>query len=155
MTHHMGASHVMRLRKHATASVYVISESEEGGGRRIVLVNHPRFGRWTVPGGHVEGDENAAEAGLREVQEETGLEVRLIPSRAMLPPGEVTVGVAVPHWIFEYQVPEDREPWPHVHVDHVYVAVVVGAGRPVEDLGMAWYGPDELEGLRMFKDSRA
>ncbi|MGH3819549.1 MAG: NUDIX domain-containing protein [Pseudonocardiaceae bacterium] len=34
-------------------------------------------GRWT--GGHVEPDENRAEAALREVAEETGLAARLLP----------------------------------------------------------------------------
>ncbi|MGH3820933.1 MAG: NUDIX domain-containing protein, partial [Pseudonocardiaceae bacterium] len=35
--------------------------------------------RWMLPGGHVEPDENPAEAALREVTEETGLTARLLP----------------------------------------------------------------------------
>lgn len=35
----------------------------------------PAGGRWSVPGGRIEGGETCAEAVVREVREETGLEV--------------------------------------------------------------------------------
>jgi 8-oxo-dGTP pyrophosphatase MutT (NUDIX family) len=142
-----------KLKKHSTASVYVISEG--GGTRRIALVNHPHFGRWTVPGGHVEEHENQAEAALREVREETGLEVRLRVPPGVKPLQEGVVSVPIPHRIMEYTIPGDRQPWPHVHVDHIYIAEVIGTGQPAEDLGVAWFGADELPALRMFEDSRA
>jgi len=37
----------------------------------------PRAGKWTLPAGFVEYDEHPAESAVREVREETGLEVRL------------------------------------------------------------------------------
>jgi len=141
------------LKKHATASVYVISEG--GGGRRIALVNHPHFGGWTVPGGHVEDDENQAEAALREVREETGLEVRLLTPPGVKPLQEGVASVPMPLRIMEYTIPGDRQPWPHVHVDHIYIAEVVSTGQPAEDLGIAWFGANDLPGLKMFEDSRA
>ena len=39
---------------------------------RYLLVKD-RFGRWTFPKGHIEAGENAEEAALREVAEETGI----------------------------------------------------------------------------------
>ncbi len=48
------------------------------GGRRVVLVKrkHPPFeGMWALPGGFVQYGERVEEAILREVKEETGLEV--------------------------------------------------------------------------------
>lgn len=47
---------------------------------RILLLerNHPPHeGDWVLPGGFVERDETAAEAAVREVREETGLDVVL------------------------------------------------------------------------------
>jgi len=64
--------------KEATASTFVFRE-DPGGVWRTALVWHPRLESWMPSGGHVERDESAAEAALREVREETGLEVRLLP----------------------------------------------------------------------------
>ena len=45
---------------------------------RLLLIkraNEPGRGRWSLPGGRVEPGETDAEAVVREVREETGLEV--------------------------------------------------------------------------------
>lgn len=47
-------------------------------------------GKWTTPGGHAEGDEDHHSAALREVQEETGLELDPTSVRELADPEEVT-----------------------------------------------------------------
>ncbi|MBC7792579.1 MAG: NUDIX hydrolase, partial [Clostridia bacterium] len=55
---------------HFTASAFVLSPE----GDAILLVKHPKLGRWLQPGGHVEPeDRDLASAALREAREETGL----------------------------------------------------------------------------------
>ncbi|GAB6053758.1 NUDIX hydrolase [Magnetospira thiophila] len=47
---------------------------------RVLLVQRghwPNAGRWTLPGGHQEWGETIAQAAIREVREETGLEIEL------------------------------------------------------------------------------
>lgn len=46
-------------------------------GRLLVIqrAKEPAKGLWSIPGGHVEPGESAADAVVREVREETGLEV--------------------------------------------------------------------------------
>lgn len=55
---------------HFTASAFVVSPE----GDALLLVQHPKLGRWLQPGGHVEPeDDDLASAALREAREETGL----------------------------------------------------------------------------------
>lgn len=59
-----------------TGGVRVIIPDEEG---KILMVKQSHEGKdiWMLPGGAVEEAENTAEAAVREVFEETGLEVRI------------------------------------------------------------------------------
>ncbi len=55
---------------HVTASALVMSSDLE----RVVLVLHPKFGRWLQTGGHCEADDDSlARAAWREATEETGI----------------------------------------------------------------------------------
>ena len=45
--------------------------------QRVLLTLRQDFPVWCLPGGGIEPGETAAEAAVREVREETGLEVRL------------------------------------------------------------------------------
>jgi 8-oxo-dGTP pyrophosphatase MutT (NUDIX family) len=53
---------------HVTASAIVI------GTRGVILHRHKRLGIWIQPGGHIDPHEHPADAAIREVREETGLE---------------------------------------------------------------------------------
>ncbi|HQU27046.1 MAG TPA: NUDIX domain-containing protein [Acidimicrobiales bacterium] len=54
---------------HLTASAFVVSS------RGVVLHRHRRLGIWVQPGGHVDPGESPEAACVREVAEETGLDV--------------------------------------------------------------------------------
>jgi 8-oxo-dGTP pyrophosphatase MutT (NUDIX family) len=143
--------------KHATASTFVFSQGPAGW--RVGLITHPRFGVVTIPGGHVEGDETPPEAALREMREESGLAVRLIPAPAApLPDGMrgVRPVVAPPWWILEQPVPADGSlAGPHIHVDFLYVAVADDpepVTTPAHPFG--WHHAADLAGLDMFPDTR-
>jgi len=50
-------------------------------GEDVLLIRRgkpPRMGEWSLPGGRIEPGERAAEAALRELREETGVEARLV-----------------------------------------------------------------------------
>jgi ADP-ribose pyrophosphatase YjhB (NUDIX family) len=44
---------------------------------RVLLTKRHDFAVWCLPGGHVDAGESVAQAAIREILEETGLEVRL------------------------------------------------------------------------------
>ena len=73
-----------------TSSVFILRRNREDGWL-VALVWHPRLECWLPAGGHVENGETPAEAAIREAQEETGLDVTLVPVPA------VPVPTAFPH----------------------------------------------------------
>lgn len=64
-----------------TSSVFILRHDRERGWV-TALVWHPRLECWLPAGGHVEMDETAAQCGIREALEETGLDVTLVPGPA-------------------------------------------------------------------------
>ena len=62
----------MKMEKSCGAVIYV----RDSAGIRYIMIQQ-RLGHWCFPKGHVEGGETERETALREIREETGLEVRL------------------------------------------------------------------------------
>lgn len=50
----------------------------EGGRLMILTLRHKHGGHWSFPKGHVEGGETEVETALREVKEETALDIELL-----------------------------------------------------------------------------
>ncbi len=59
--------------RHYTASAVILDDED-----RVLLVHHNKIGLWLYPGGHIDPNEDPAQAALREVAEETG--IRALPS---------------------------------------------------------------------------
>ena len=64
--------------RHFTVSGFVVHAG------RVLLHWHPKVRAWLPPGGHVDANEDPTEAVVREVQEETGLQVEVVQTGARL-----------------------------------------------------------------------
>lgn len=129
--------------RHFTASGIVLSDDDH-----VLLIEHRKLGWWLYPGGHIDPDEDPAQAVLREVTEETGITCQIIaeprfshPAVAVLP---------TPFTICVQDIPGNAETGPHQHIDMVYV-LAPGSGQAIPQLeevaGCAWIPLDKVADL--------
>ena len=100
------------FERHHTSTAYVVA------GDRALLLWHGKLRMWLAPGGHIEANEDPVQAACREAQEETGLDVEVIPPPDLL----VCEGPGVlppPAVILVEDIVREDQPF-HQHIDHVY-----------------------------------
>ena len=102
----------MSITRDFTATTFVVHE------QCTLLLLHRKLGIWVPPGGHIEPNELPNHAAVREVREETGLEVELIEQGTQL--GHVQV-LPQPYCILLENIAPD-----HQHIDLIYFAQVRG-----------------------------
>lgn len=119
-------------------------------GGRLLCLRHNKLGLWLPPGGHIEPHELPDEAAVREVKEETGVDVVLtsLPRHEGPPagPGEPRP-LARPEGVQLEDIGPD-----HQHVDLIYFAEVAPGADPAprgngEGDAVGWYTLAELQAL--------
>lgn len=133
----------LQITRDFTATTFVVHEG------RTLLLHHRKLNKWFPPGGHIDPHELPNEAALREVREESGLEVELLDEGTML--GAVQV-LPQPHCILL----EDINP-EHQHIDIIYFARVRGgtlAYAEREAHAARWYTWEELDSPEVAEDIR-
>jgi 8-oxo-dGTP pyrophosphatase MutT (NUDIX family) len=126
-----------------TATTFVVS-----AGRTLLLM-HRKLARWLPPGGHIDPHELPHLAALREVREETGLEVELLAPERRL--GNVVI-LPQPHYLLLESISPGHE-----HIDLIYFARArredaVHAER--EALAARWFGWEDLAEPAIDEDIR-
>jgi len=126
-----------------TATTFVVHE------QRTLLLRHRKLGMWLPPGGHIDPHELPDQAALREVREETGLDVALLAQGSSL--GNVQV-LPQPHCLLLELISPGHE-----HIDLIYFARVCGgslAHAEREALAARWFTWDDLADLEIAEDIR-
>ena len=123
--------------RHFTVAVFVVCEG------KILLHFHRKLGMWLPPGGHIEVNELPDEAAVREVLEETGVEVELV--------GEKREDVSDPVQLHRPAGVQLENIGPnHQHIDLIYFAtprdsVEIHADSSEDRVG--WYGPEDWDAM--------
>ncbi|GAA2332887.1 NUDIX hydrolase [Dactylosporangium salmoneum] len=128
--------------RHNTASAVVFDDQD-----RVLLVHHNKVGLWLYPGGHIDPNEDPAEAAVREVLEETGVKAVVLGTPAFR--HAAVVSHAAPWAIIEMPV-RDRKVGEHHHIDFVYVCRAVSGeltAQLEEVSGARWVPLTELADL--------
>jgi 8-oxo-dGTP diphosphatase len=128
--------------RHYTASAVVFDDDD-----RVLLVHHNKVGLWLYPGGHIDPNEDPAQAALREVREETGIQAVAIGEPTFSHPA--VRSHASPWAIIEMDV-TDSKVGAHHHIDLVYVCRAAGGEltAQMEEVGGArWVPVADVAGL--------
>ncbi len=93
-----------------TVAIFVVSAG------RVLLVHHRGLNQWLPLGGHIELDEDPETAALREVEEESGLQIELLGER---PPttGNGTRALIAPRFLDIHRINAT-----HKHIGMIYWA---------------------------------
>ncbi len=137
--------------RHFTASMVVLDIDRA----LVLLVHHRASGLWMFPGGHVDPDEAAHEAALREVLEETGVHAtvagqrpRLLPDMIWQPSPWITAAIPAPAKPERPGKPAEPE---HTHIDMLFIGTAdssVGlTGRADEVHDVRWVPAQRTETL--------
>ena len=105
----------METTRHFTATTYVVNDGA------TLLHEHERLDRWLPPGGHIYRDELPHNSALREVTEETGLDVTLFTEADSIE-SETVRSLPQPRHIQLANVNVHNGRIGHQHVDMIYYA---------------------------------
>lgn len=128
-----------------TASALVIKEQQ------VLLIYHRKLQKWLQPGGHLDPNETPPEAAVREVFEETGLHIELIPQENLWVDRPNAKSFVRPYLCLLEEIPHYQEVPAHQHMDMIYLAHPIGGEQQtnlIETDGMRWFSRQEIAALK-------
>lgn len=118
-----------------TVVAYIVHDN------KVLLINHRKYNLWLPIGGHVELHEDPEEALMREIQEESGLEVEILGERPMFQDPNVKPLIA-PTFMDIHSIDET-----HRHVGLMYFAKAASDKVTLADgehSNIRWFTREEL-----------
>jgi 8-oxo-dGTP pyrophosphatase MutT (NUDIX family) len=135
----------MTLTRDFTATAFVYWQG------KTLLHQHKKLGLWLPCGGHIDPHELPDNAAIREVFEESGVEIELLGEHALMI--QEPKQLIRPRGVQLEFISEGHE-----HIDLIYFA------RPIagytgflrdDDPTLGWYSPEELQTMNVTEEIRA
>jgi 8-oxo-dGTP pyrophosphatase MutT (NUDIX family) len=115
--------------------------------KRVLLHRHKRLNRWLPPGGHIEPNELPDDAAIREVLEETGVQIELVSQPVIDCSGpDMPLSLTRPVGVLLVDIQSG-----HQHIDLIYFARARNDG----DERAQWFSLSELSGLNLTAEIHA
>ena len=132
------------LEKHFTVSVYIFK------AEKVLLLKHPKFGKWLPPGGHLENHETLEEAARREVKEETGLSISFLSDDPLSIHNSNAITIPRPFMCLLENIPPWKDEKAHQHIDCIYCATVdeKNVSKPCPLHPQKWFNLEEVLALK-------
>lgn len=122
------------MQIHFCATACIVSKEE----KKVLFIHHKKLNKWLFVGGHIEENEDPETAVIREVKEETNLDIELLGERY---PREVDF---VKPFALQRNIVSDD----HIHIDICYVALVKDKtkikAKEDEVLNYRWFSEEEI-----------
>ena len=125
----------MTVKRHFTASAYVVQDG------KVLLHYHEKVHLVLPPGGHIEANETPAQSAVREVEEETGLKVTILPLETE--PTYISSRTTPSPRLIQIEDIDDPVEGQHEHIDFIFYCIPVGLVR--EPSGWYWFSPKDLK----------
>jgi 8-oxo-dGTP pyrophosphatase MutT (NUDIX family) len=141
---------VIKGAREFTASVWILTKRKP---RKILLIHHKKYDKWIQPGGHIEINENPIECAIREIREETGVDIGFIKEKIkILENGDKYL--PLPEFIIEQRIPPYGRAPEHFHIDLQYIVKISEQGLKRnfrESHGVGWF--TKKEAFRVIADA--
>jgi len=119
---------------HFTASAWIVNPSRT----KVLMIYHNIYNSWSWTGGHADGDENLLRVALREVQEETGLNL-------LTPVSELPISLEILPVCAHFR--KGKYVAPHLHLNLTYLLEADEnlpiRCNPAENSAVAWFTPED------------
>ena len=129
------------LKRHFVSTAYPVYEN------KVLLIYHNKLKMWLPPGGHIKENELPHEAAIREVKEETGIDIIIPNNFPNSYKGEPTVTLLPMISHMQLEAITDPNKGLHQHIDIIYFAVALSdkIELNLKEVKMAkWMSEDEI-----------
>ncbi|MDN3506217.1 MAG: NUDIX domain-containing protein [Simkaniaceae bacterium] len=130
------------MERQFTSTCYILDQD------KFLLIFHEKHQKWLPPGGHLEENETPPETAVREVLEETGLEIEFVLEENIWVDDWNAKSIPRPFSVLLENIAAKGDEPAHQHIDFVYVAKPNGG--TLHD--GKWFTLEEVEALETHKE---